>query len=114
MESFFVGDYILLGKNQYNRMGCWLSILLQNDSAGSEYLIGWDEIRYALKRVEDARQQGQDAKIEITNANKDTILRITLRSVDELERYFKSDLRRLILGGRKEDSSSVWGKIILQ
>ncbi|TFG28117.1 hypothetical protein EU527_17700 [Candidatus Thorarchaeota archaeon] len=77
------------------------------------YVEGWEEIRAALAQVEKARQKGQDAKIEITNSNVDTILKITLRSIDELDKYFKSTLRQMILKGANEDTSTVIGKIIM-
>ncbi len=88
-------------------------MFLQNDSIDEHYLTSWEEIRLALERVEKIRKQGHDAKVEITNSNADTTLRITLHSIDELEQYLQSHLRRLILHGADEDLSSVFGKIIL-
>ena len=78
-----------------------------------EYLVGWEEIRQALKEVEKRRKQGQDAKVEIINSAANTTLRITLRSIKELDEYFKSHLRRLILDDCVEDTSCVSGRIIL-
>ncbi|TFG28822.1 hypothetical protein EU527_16755 [Candidatus Thorarchaeota archaeon] len=78
------------------------------------YLSGWEEIRAALVRVQEARESGQDVKIAIMNSNVDTILKFTLRTIDELEKYLKSTLHQMILQGASEDSCSVMGKIILQ
>ena len=78
-----------------------------------EYLVGWDEIRKALREVEKYRQLGQDAKVEIINSVANTTLRITLRSRKELDEYFNSHLRRLILDDCIEDTSCVSGRIIL-
>lgn len=88
-------------------------MFLQNDSIDPHYLSGWEEIRSALERVEEFRKQGRDAKVEITNSNADTILRITLRSIDELEQYFRSNLRKLLLQGADKDLSIAFGKLIL-
>ena len=88
-------------------------MFLQNDCIDVHYLSGWKEIRSALERVEEMREQGQEAKVEVTNSNADTILKITLRSTSELEQYFQSSLRKLILQGADEDLSMVCGKLIL-
>ena len=77
-------------------------------------LIGWDEIRSALEHVESIRREGQEAKVEIENSNTDTILRFSLKSIDELDEYFNSHLRQLILQGLIEDTTAVTGRIHLQ
>lgn len=77
------------------------------------YLIGWEEIRSALEHVESIRRNGQEAKVEIENSNTDTKLRFTLRSTDELDEYFNSHLRKLILHGLVEDTTVVTGRIHL-
>ena len=77
------------------------------------YLIGWEEIRNALEHVESIRRSGQEAKVEIENSNTDTKLRFTLRSTDELDEYFNSHLRKLILQGLVEDTTVVTGRIHL-
>lgn len=77
-------------------------------------LIGWEEIRSALEHVESIRREGQKAKVEIENSNTDTILRFSLRSTDELDEYFNSHLRQLILQGLIEDTTVVTGRIHLQ
>ena len=76
-----------------------------------EYLVGWEEIRAALRDVEKLRQSGKNAKVEIINSINTNTLRITLRSIKELDEYLNSHLRRLILDGAKEDTSSVSGRI---
>jgi hypothetical protein len=78
------------------------------------YLEGWEEIRTALEHVEAIRRNGIPAKVEIENANADTKLKITLRSTDELDEYFNSHLRMLILQGQLEDTMTVKGIIHLQ
>ncbi len=78
------------------------------------YLIGWEEIRSALEHVEDIRRNGHDAKVEIENSNVDTKLRFTLRSNNELDAYFNSHLRQLILNGLISDTTVVTGRIHLQ
>jgi len=78
------------------------------------YLEGWEEIRSALEHVEAIRRNGSNAKIEVINSNADTKLKVTLRSTDELDAYFNSHLRQLILQGMAEDTSTVVGRILLQ
>ncbi|MBN2229614.1 MAG: hypothetical protein JW779_08455 [Candidatus Thorarchaeota archaeon] len=78
------------------------------------YMIGWEEVRMALREVERLRESGQDAKVEVINSIATTKLRITLRSEKELEEYFNSHLRRMILDGLVEDSSNVSGRIVIQ
>ncbi len=77
-------------------------------------LIGWDEIRSALEHVESIRREGREAKVDIENSNTDTILRFSLKSIDELDEYFNSHLRQLILQGLIEDTTAVTGRIHLQ
>lgn len=84
------------------------------DELDYQNLDGWEEVRSALEEVEKIRNTGQDARVEIVNSNADTILRITLRSIDELETYFKSHLRQLILQNTTEDLSVVSGRIVVQ
>lgn len=78
-----------------------------------EYLVGWNEIRVALRRVEKLRREGKDARVEVINSMGNTTLRVTLRSERELEEYFNSHLRRLILNGLAEDRSCVSGRILV-
>ncbi len=89
-----------------------MPVFLQKNDLDVDDLSGWDQVRVALQRVEEARRSGQDAKVEITNSNDGTTLRITLRSIEELEQYFNSHLRCLVLQGADEDSSMVSGRII--
>jgi hypothetical protein len=77
------------------------------------FLSGWNEVRTALEQVERIRQTGKDARLEIINSVANTTLRITLRSTKELDEYFNSHLRRLILDGLMEDTSCVSGKIVI-
>ncbi len=83
------------------------------ENADEQHLSGWKEVRAALQRVEKIRQTGQDARVEIIYAVANSTLRITLRSTRELDEYFNSHLRRLVLDGLTEDSSCVSGRIIL-
>jgi len=83
------------------------------ENVDEQYLSGWRDVRAALERVEKIRQTGQDARVEIINAVANTTLRITLRSTRELDEYFNSHLRQLVLNGLTEDSSCVSGRIIL-
>jgi hypothetical protein len=78
------------------------------------YLKGWEEIRSALEHVEALRRNGRKAKVEIENSNADTKLTMTLRSTQELDAYFKSHLRKLILQGMDEDNSIVTGRFCLK
>lgn len=77
-------------------------------------LIGWEEIRSALERIEAIRRNGSEAKVEIENSNADTKLKFTLRSTDELDEYFKSHLRQLILQGLIDDTTVATGRIHLR
>ncbi|MGY5858359.1 MAG: hypothetical protein RTU63_03245 [Candidatus Thorarchaeota archaeon] len=86
----------------------------QLENLDGHYLEGWEEIRVALEHVEVIRRNGQNAKVEIENSNSDTKLKMTLRSTNELDAYFKSHLRQLILNGMMEDTSIVTGRIYLQ
>jgi hypothetical protein len=82
-------------------------------NVGEEYLVGWNEIRVALRSVEKLRRKGNDARVEVINSMGNTTLRVTLRSERELEEYFNSHLRRLILNGLTEDRSCVSGRILV-
>ena len=86
----------------------------QLENLDGHYLEGWEEIRSALEHVEAIRRNGRKAKVVIENSNADTKLKMTLRSTDELDSYFKSHLRRLIIQGMMEDTSIVSGRIHLQ
>ena len=86
----------------------------QLENLDGHYLEGWEEIRSALEHVEAIRRNGRNAKVVIENSNTDTKLKMTLRSTDELDSYFKSHLRKLILQGMLEDTSIVTGRIHLQ
>ena len=86
----------------------------QLENLDGHYLEGWEEIRSALEHVEVIRRNGLKAKVEIENSNADTKLKITLRSTDELDEYFNSHLRQLILQGLTEDTTVVFGRIHLQ
>ena len=89
-------------------------MLHELENLDGHYLEGWEEIRSALEHVEAIRRNGRNAKVEIENSNADTKLKMTLRSTDELDSYFNSHLRRLILQGMMEDTSIVTGRIYLQ
>ncbi|TFG98190.1 hypothetical protein E4H12_06750 [Candidatus Thorarchaeota archaeon] len=86
----------------------------QLENLDGHYLEGWEEIRSALEHVEVIRRNGRKAKVEIENSNADTKLKITLRSTDELDAYFNSHLRQIILQGLNEDTTVVTGRIHLQ
>jgi hypothetical protein len=83
------------------------------ENIDERFLSGWEELRIALDKVEEIRQTGKDARLEVINSVENTTLRITLRSKKELDDYLNSHLRRLILGSSAEDSSCVKGKIII-
>jgi hypothetical protein len=89
------------------------SMFQEIQDSNEEYLVGWKEIRNALRRVEVLRESGQNAKVEIINSMGNTTLRVTLRSENELEEYFNSHLRQLILNGLAEDNTCVSGRIVL-
>jgi uncharacterized UBP type Zn finger protein len=89
-------------------------VLHQLENLDGHYLEGWEEIRSALEHVEVIRRNGRKAKVVIENSNADTKLKITLRSTDELDEYFNSHLRQLILQGLSEDTTVVLGRIHLQ
>jgi hypothetical protein len=86
----------------------------QIENLDGHYLEGWEEIRSALEHVEAIRRNGQKAKVVIENSNAGTKLKMTLRTTDELDSYFNSHLRKLILQGMTEDNSIVTGRIFLQ
>ena len=81
------------------------------EDLNGHYIEGWEQIRSALEHVEVIRRNGREAKVEIVNSNADTKLKMTLRSTKELDEYFKSHLRKLILNGLEEDTSIVTGRI---
>ena len=89
-------------------------MLHELENLDGHYLEGWEEIRSALEHVEVIRRKGRKAKVEIENSNADTKLKMTLRSTEELDSYFNSHLRQLILHGLLEDTSIVTGRILLQ
>jgi len=89
-------------------------LFYQLENLDGHYLEGWEEIRSALEHVEAIRRNGKNAKVVIENSNADTKLKMTLRSTDELDSYFNSHLRKLILQGMIEDTSIVTGRIHLQ
>lgn len=89
-------------------------MLHQLENLDGHYLEGWEEIRNALEHIEVIRRNGSKAKVEIQNSTADTKLKITLRSTNELDEYFNSHLRQLILQGLNEDTTVVLGRIHLQ
>ena len=89
-------------------------MLHQLENLDGHYLEGWEEIRSALEHVEVIRRNGKKAKVEIENSNADTKLKLTLRSTEELDEYFNSHLRQLILQGLSEDTTVATGRIHLQ
>jgi hypothetical protein len=60
-------------------------------------LTGLDEIRVALKRVEELRLDGIDARIEVLVDEENTHLRVTLRSFKDLQDYITQRYSRLLV-----------------
>jgi hypothetical protein len=60
-------------------------------------LIGLDEIRVALKRVEELRLEGIDAWIEVLVDEENSHLKVTLRSFKDLQEYITHRYSRLLV-----------------
>ncbi len=62
-------------------------------------LVGWEEIRDGLSFVEGLQKQGthRHARIEVYEYSESSNLKVTFRTVLELDRYIQSRLRRLFL-----------------
>jgi hypothetical protein len=63
---------------------------------GSE-LTGLDEIRIALKHVEELKLEGIDAWIEVLDGGEGSHLRVNLRSFKELQEYISHRYSRLLV-----------------
>ena len=62
-------------------------------------LTGLDEIRVALKGVEEMRQKGIDARIEILEDMDGSNLQISLRSFKELQEFITHRYSRMLVDG---------------
>jgi hypothetical protein len=62
-------------------------------------LVGLDEIRVALKGVEELRQNGIDARVEILDDVNDSVLQVTLRSFKELQEFITQRYSRMLVDG---------------
>lgn len=60
-------------------------------------LTGLDEIRVALKRVEELRLEGIDARIEVLIDEESSHLTVTLRSFKDLQEYITRRYSRLLV-----------------
>lgn len=62
-------------------------------------LTGLDEIRVALKDVEELRQKGIDARVEIIESEDDSGLRVSLRSFRELQEFITRRYSKMLTDG---------------
>ena len=62
-------------------------------------LTGLDEIRVALKGVEELRREGIDARVEILDSEDDSSLRIPLRSFKDLQEFITQRYSRMLVTG---------------
>jgi len=63
-------------------------------------LSGWEEIRDALLAVENLRRQGfVEARVEAYEYQDDISVKVTFRSVKELEQHLDSRMRRTLFEG---------------
>jgi hypothetical protein len=62
-------------------------------------LIGLDEIRIALKEVEELRLKGTNARVEILDGKDDTALRIRITSFKELQEFITHRYSRMLVDG---------------
>ncbi|MFW9811204.1 MAG: hypothetical protein ACFFF9_02020 [Candidatus Thorarchaeota archaeon] len=64
-------------------------------------LVGWEEIRQALEFVEEHRKLGthNHLRIEVYEYSESSNLRVTFRTVSELDEYLQSRFRELLLKG---------------
>jgi hypothetical protein len=60
-------------------------------------LTGLDEIRVALKHVEELRLDGIDARVEVLDGEENSHLKVTLRSFKELQEYITRRYSRLLV-----------------
>jgi hypothetical protein len=64
-------------------------------------LVGWEEIRQALEFVEEHRKHGihSRVRIEVYEYSESSNLRVTFRTVAELDEYLQSRFRNMLLRG---------------
>ena len=62
-------------------------------------LTGIDEIRVALKAVEELKQKGIDARVEILEGEDDSGLQVTLRSFGDLQGFITHRYSRMLVAG---------------
>jgi hypothetical protein len=62
-------------------------------------LIGLDEIRVALREVEELRLKGINARVEILDGEDDLSLRIHLTSFKELQEFITHRYSRMLVDG---------------
>jgi hypothetical protein len=64
-------------------------------------LVGWEEIRQALEFVEEHRKHGTHShvRIEVYEYSESSNLRVTFRTVSELDEYLQSRFRSMLLKG---------------
>jgi hypothetical protein len=78
----------------------------QPDPEGLQFLlgktlVGWEEIRQALEFVEEHRKHGTHShvRIEVYEYSESSNLRVTFRTVSELDEYLQSRFRSMLLKG---------------
>jgi hypothetical protein len=71
----------------------------QNSYLREAELKGLDEIRVALKEVEELRLKGINARIEILDGEDESALRIHLRSFRELQEFITYRYSRMLVDG---------------
>ena len=76
------------------------------DSEGLQFLlgktlVGWEEIRQALEFVEEHRKHGihSHVRIEVHEYSENSNLKVTFRTVSELDEYLHSRFRGMLLKG---------------
>jgi len=62
-------------------------------------LTGLDEIRVALKGVEELRREGIDARVEILDCDDSSSLRSVLRSFKDLQEFITERYSRMLVTG---------------
>lgn len=70
-------------------------------------LTGWEEIRQALQFVEELRntQEHTDARVEVYEHSGDSSLKVSFRTLQELDDYLRSRFRRMLLRDESEGAS---------
>jgi hypothetical protein len=101
-----IHDYLTWGELYHRKMCRDNATPNRPDPEGLHFLlgktlVGWEEIRQALEFVEEHRKHGihSHVRIEVYEYGENSNLKVTFRTVSELDEYLHSRFRGMLLKG---------------